>query len=201
MSNTFPMRFLVVALMSGAAWAQGIQNHDVFLAMGPAWTRSRTIPGTSVTLSNSWGASYQFDYGYQFARLSAVSLMVDFRMGGAFPGAVKANIPASGSNYHSSYTLGLRVMVPVNARLSLYAVSGGGGGFFESLVVTGGADSSVSTNSTTHGVFAWGGGADLRLSRWWSLRAEVRDFVTGRDLSGAAGRHHALPLFGVALHY
>jgi hypothetical protein len=30
---------------------------------------------------------------------------------------------------------------------------------------------------------------------------EVRDSVTGKGLGGAAGRHHVLPFFGVALHF
>ena len=66
---------------------------------------------------------------------------------------------------------------------------------------TGGDNPSVSTNNTAHGVFAFGGGADVRLSPHFSLRVEVRDLVTGKDLSGAAGRHHVLPLFGVAFHF
>jgi hypothetical protein len=59
---------------------------------------------------------------------------------------------------------------------------------------------SVSTYSTLHGSFEFGGGVDFRLSRWFSLRAEVRDLVTGNHLSGAAGRQLVVPTVGVALH-
>jgi len=59
----------------------------------------------------------------------------------------------------------------------------------------------VSSRGTTHGVFQFGGGADLRLTRLLSLRAEVRDVVTGRQFGGVAGRHHPVPLFGVAMHF
>jgi hypothetical protein len=41
----------------------------------------------------------------------------------------------------------------------------------------------------------------LRLSRSFSVRAEFRDYVTGRGLSGIAGRHHPVPLAGIALHF
>jgi opacity protein-like surface antigen len=201
MRKSFLMRFLVVALLSSAVWAQGIQNNDIFFSAGPAWNKSRVIGGTNVTLADSWGASNQIDYGYQFARASAASLLVDLSIVFAYPGALKANVPASGSTSFSPITLGLRFMVPVHSRLSFYAVSGVGFGSFPSPAVIGGANPLVSTHSTTHGVFAFGGGADIRLSRWLSVRAEVRDFVTGKDLGGAAGRHHVLPFFGVALHF
>jgi hypothetical protein len=126
-------------------------------------------------------------------------LLLDLSFDFEFPGGLKANVPIAKSSSTSwdAVTLGLRFMVPVNSRLSFYAVSGGGVGGFSYPVVTGGDNPSVSTNNTAHGVFAFGGGADVRLSPHFSLRVEVRDLVTGKDLSGAAGRHHVLPLFGV----
>jgi opacity protein-like surface antigen len=138
--------------------------------------------------------------------VSAVSLLLDLSLNFGFPGT-QYNVPAvpvsNSSHGDSSWdagTLGLRLIVPVNSRLSFYALSGGGGGGFSYPVVTGGANPTVSTNETAHFVFVFGGGADVRLSRRWSLRMDVRDLVTGRDLSGA-GRHHVLPSFGVALHF
>ena len=50
-------------------------------------------------------------------------------------------------------------------------------------------------------VFDFGGGADVRLSRPFSLRVEVRDFVGGKGLSGVDGRHHVIALGGIALHF
>ena len=202
MRKSSPMRFLVVALWSCAAWAQGrIQNFDIFISAGPAWNKSHAISGTNVTLADSWGYSSETDYGYQVARASAASLWIDYSMVFPDPG-LKANVPVSSSGKSGfAATLGLRFMVPVNSRLSFYAVSGGGVGSFWYPAVTGAANPSVFTNSTTHGVFVFGGGADVRLLRWFSLRMEVRDLVTGKELSGAAGRHHVLPLFGVAFHF
>jgi hypothetical protein len=201
MSKSFLTQFLVSALLSSAAWAQGLQNNDMSLSAGPAWSQSRMIGGTNVTLADSLGFSFQVDYGYQIARASAASLWIDLSFVSAYPGAVKANVPSAGSNLFSPVTLGLRFMVPVNSRLSFYAVSGGGGGVFRSPVVTGGANTLLITRSSIHGAFVFGGGADVRLSRLFSLRAEVRDFVSGKELGGAAGRHHVLPLFGVAFHF
>jgi hypothetical protein len=203
MRKSFPMRFLVVALWSSSAWAQGIQNTDMFFSAGPAWNASHAIGGTNVTLADSLGYSWQWGFGYQIVRASAAGLWIDWSLVFGTPGALKANVPVlNGSNTSwNADMVGLRFMVPVNSRLSFYAVSDGGAGFFSLPFVTGGANPSVSTYDTVHGVFAFGGGADVRLSQWFSLRAEVKDFVTGNELSGAAGRQHVLAFFGVAFHH
>jgi len=59
----------------------------------------------------------------------------------------------------------------------------------------------ASAIGTWHGVFDFAGGVDIRLKRSFSLRAEFRDFVTGRGLSGADGRHHPIAGIGIALHH
>ena len=202
MSKSSRMRFLMVALFSGSVWAQGIQNHDMVILAGPAWNGSQTIGGTNVTLASSSGYNFQTDYGYQVARLSAVSLFLDLSFHFTFPGtpAVPAPLADGAESAWDAGTLGLRLLVPVNSRLSFYTLSGGGLGSFSYPVLTGGASPAVSLNNTVHGVFVFGGGADVRLSRHWSLRMDVRDLVTGRDLNGP-GRHHVLPSFGVAIHF
>ena len=195
------MRFLTIALWSAAAWGQRFQNDDMFFSAGPAWSNSRPVAGTNVVLQDARGYSFQINYGYQVARVSAASLMIDVSLIHAYPGKQQANVPSTGSNNLSPFTVGLRFMVPVHERLSFYTVSGGGFGTFRSPAVSGGDSPKVSSHSSIHGVFAFGGGADVRLSRLISLRTEVRDIVSGRELAGAAGRHHVLSFFGVALHF
>ena len=47
----------------------------------------------------------------------------------------------------------------------------------------------------------FGGGLDFRLTRLVSLRAEARDFVTGRGLGGVEGRNHPIFSFGLGIHW
>jgi len=195
------MRFLFVALLSCAAWGQGFQNSDIFISWGAAWSKSHAIGATNVKLEDSVGLAVQTDYGYQVARVSAASLLLDLSLLFPNPG-LKANVPVGRANLVGLVmTAGLRVMVPVHSRLSFYALSGGGWGSFGYPVVTGGDSPQVSTNTTHHGVFVFGGGADVRLTRWFSIRGDLRDVVTGRELGGVPGRHHLLPSCGVAFHH
>ena len=59
----------------------------------------------------------------------------------------------------------------------------------------------ASTGWTVSAAVDFGGGLDLRLTRLMSLRAEARDFVTGRGLGGVEGRHHPIFGFGLGFHW
>jgi hypothetical protein len=193
--------FLVLlggALSGGGVWAQ--QNSDTYVTYGSPSGRAHLIDGTNITVAGSSAFSTVLGFGYQVARVSSTSLWLDVSEMNGFPNSVQASVPGTGHTNWTAGVVGVRLMAPVYKRLSLYAVSGAGGGVFHALAVSGGPSPSVSTHDTAHGVFAFGGGADFRLLRWFSLRVEVRDLVTGDQLSGAAGRQHVLPTFGVAFH-
>ena len=197
-----PLLVLVGAtLVSGAAWAQRVQNMDISFLAGPAITSSSTIPGSNVKVEGTTGYSNSTGYGYQIVRTRAGSLWIEFSPTFVSPGFAGSNISGRVSTSFSAFTLGLRLMVPVHSRISVYGALGGGSGGFRYPVIAGGAEPRVTSNSTIHGVFQFGGGVDFRLTRILSIRGEVRDFVTGSGLSGSVGPHHVVPLVGVALHF
>jgi len=198
----YPLFLLVSAtLLSGTAWAQLVQNRDIYFMGGPARTSSSAVPGSNVTVKGTSGYSSVTGFGYQIARSGAGSIWVDFSPAYVIPGLSGANIGGQVNNDFSSYTLGLRFMLPVHDRVALFGTVAGGGGSFNYPVIDGGAEPRVSSNSTIHGVFQFGGGVDFRLTRMFSIRGELRDYVTGKGLSGATGRHHLVPLVGVAFHF
>jgi len=197
------LRLLLPALLAGSSYAQGfIQNMDISILGGGSWYRSQTIPGTNVTLSGSTGYSELINYSYQVIRSSAGNLWIEFYPTTFFnPGKSSASITGSVNFSSFAATPGVRYMVPVQSRVSLYGVTGAGFGEFEYAVVAVSNSPYVKVNSTWHGVFDFGGGIDIRLSQRWSVRSECRDFVTGRGLNGVPGRHHLVPLLGVAVHF
>jgi hypothetical protein len=194
-------KLLLAALLPAAALAQGFQNHEIVFEGGAAWTSPRTLGGTGIRVDGSTGFGNQYDYGYQIARESATTLMLDVSFLFGFPGSSTGGALGVVDNSFNTITAGFRYMVPVHSRVTFFPVAGGGMGHFQAATVRGGDAPTFSSHYTTHGVFQFGGGADVRLTRRISLRAEVRDAVSGRNLGGASGRHHVVPLFGVALHF
>jgi len=181
---------LLSALFCGHAAAQFVQNQDVFLLAGVNLPTTLT----PVLVSGNYG------YGYQIVRSSAASLWVEMSFG--FGGGA-ATIPGAGGKpklLWNTYAPGLRFMVPLHQRVSIYAAGGGGAGNFREVAISG-TPPFASAIGTWHGVFDAAGGLDIRLRRSFSLRAEFRDFVTGRGLSGADGRHHPIVGIGIAFHH
>ncbi|SPF45302.1 exported hypothetical protein [Candidatus Sulfopaludibacter sp. SbA4] len=201
MIKTLPLGFLLLALLPGGAWAQLIQNSDFFFLFGPRSIPSQVVPGTNATVYGATLLGDSVGYGYQVARRSAASLWLEYVPAFAVHGISTASIPGSVDNSFNAFTLGVRIMIPVQSRISVYGALGGGGGWFHYAVVASDPSPNVTSNSTAHGVFDFGGGVDFRLSRHWSIRGEVRDFVSGAGLSGSTGVHHLLPVAGVALHF
>jgi hypothetical protein len=191
-------KLLFAALLPAAVWGQGFQNREIVFEAGPAWAKSGTVAGTDIHIGDSLGWAWHTGYGYQLTRVGAVSALLDLSFLFADPGNVaQGQFQPTVATSYNTITAGLRFMVPLESRLTFFPVAGGGFGWFR----TPSAGTIVNSRNTTHGVFQFGGGGDVRLTSHFSLRAEVRDVVTGRQLSGASGRHHPIPLFGVAMHF
>jgi opacity protein-like surface antigen len=201
MIKTLLLPVVGAILLSGPGWAQRVQNMDIYFLAGRAISSTMAIPGSNATVDKSGGWADSTGYGYQVARTSVASVWLDIAPTFAVGRITKASIPGSVNNDFTSLTAGLRFMIPLQSRLSAYGTLGGGGGSFNYPAMGGGATPSVLSNSTNHGVFQVGGGLDLRLTERISIRGEVRDFVTGRGLSGSNGPHHVVPLMGVAFHF
>lgn len=196
-------RVLCLAVLPGGAWAQGfLQNMDIYFMAGAATVKSQTVPGTSITLAKSTAFSSMVGVGYQVARTKVGGLWVEFfPMPSTFPHQRTNATPSKVELSTLIQAPGLRFMVPVHARISLYGAAGAGYGDFNYPVQGTGPGPFVKVNSVMHGVADFGGGADWRLGRWISIRGEVRDYVTGRGLSGVAGRNHVLAFVGIATHF
>lgn len=201
MIKTLLLPVVSLILLCGPGWAQRVQNMDIYFMAGPAISSSMPIPGSNATVNKSTRFADSAGYGYQVARTSVASVWIEFAPTVVLHGITAASIPGSVNSDFTSYVAGLRFMLPIQSRISVYGTLGGGGGFFAYPAISGGPNPSVTSHNTTHGVFLCGGGVDLRLTERISIRGEVRDVVTGSGLSGSSGPHHVVPLMGVAFHF
>jgi hypothetical protein len=203
LTNTFLLRILLLACLpicAPAQWLQRIQNTDEFFGAGPTFVKTQLIGGTNVTLYGSTGSGTTFDIGYHIMRKNNLGLWVEFVELFANSFKQTATIPGSISLGGSVVVPGVRLMVPVQSRISIFGAAGGGFGFFSFPGVTSDSPPKLVSNGASHGVFDAGAGVDFRLSGLFSIRVDVRDYVTGRDLDGVAGRNHILPVLGFVLH-
>jgi len=191
----------ISAALCGAALAQGYQNSDISYLGGSAVPVSQTVPGTSVTVSGSTGFSYQFNIGHQLLRLGAGDLWFEFPQTFCIRSDRLSSTGSSTRQTMFMLTPGIRFQRFLSERTSIYGAAGFGYGSFEYYQPSPTSTSGVTTWPTSHGVFDVGAGIDFHLSPRLSLRGEVRDFITGKGLSGATGRQHLIYLFGLAFHF
>jgi hypothetical protein len=202
MTKSCARHLLFLTLLPAGAWAQRVQNMDIFFLAGPSFAKTQTIGGSNVTVYGSTGYSMATGVGYQFSRESAVGLWIEFiPFVSANPAAQTATIPGSISPSLLMIVPSLRVMVPVQSRISVYGAVGAGWGTFNNPTLTSDNPPKLTTNNVTDFVASFGGGVDVRLIPMLSLRFDTRDYVTGRNLSGVPGRNHILPMFGFAFHF
>ena len=92
-----------------------------------------------------------------------------------------------------------------NSRVSPYLAVGGGYGRFEESDFRLDNQPNTSRRGTNRGVFDFGGGVDVKVGRFLSLRGEVRDFVSGTPSFNAAvsgsRQHNILSAGGIVLRF
>jgi hypothetical protein len=193
---------LIGGMVASVACAQGVQNNDFSMTFGPAFASSTITNGSPVTQGTTSGPAFslQTNYGYEFASTKAGNFYVEVADTiVSDPGITAPGV--SVSNRNSYYiTPGVRLKIPTGTRLSFYVATGVGAADFHEFDEFFGPQPTSRTISTWHLAFDFGGGIDFRISRWLSLRADARDYVSGAGLGGSIGHNHAVVGFGVAIH-
>lgn len=212
---------LILQATGGVACAQGVQNVDVSILFGAARSGSETIStisaGTSVitvpqgsgpTVAGTTGFVTEVAFGYQMTTLPVGSLyfelplILDWKGSGSVNASQEAPGSIVGVSRNTWYVIpGVRWKIPTGTRLSLYTAVGGGAGIFHQQETS--IDNPtvlVSAATATKPVLDFGGGIDLRVSRWMSLRLDIRDYVHNPGF-GSGGLNHPAILAGVAFHF
>jgi hypothetical protein len=195
---------VVLSIVSGVAAAQFLQNVDISIMFGRSVVASQTVPGTGVKVTTSGGFTYQVAYGYQLLSTKKGSLWLDI----PFEFVKRGHSTIAGTDQKAAdgisstiVTPGLRFQMAPHPRLAFYGIAGFGYGGFDSVKLSPAGTPAVPNTFSSHGTAEIGGGFDVRLNQGISLRAEVRDFISGHNLGGASGPNHVVYLFGIAIHH
>lgn len=178
---------VVLSLLCGSAIAQSSEF---------AITAGGNFPS-----NNAYDSNASFAVGAQYSGrilyLPLVSLYADFPLVVAPKSVV--DLP-SRSNYRSwFFTPGLKVKIAPEFPASPFFVVGGGFAHYRV------EDGTGAGNSTTTGVWEFGGGLDVKVFPMLSLRGEIRDFYSGDPdlrISSESGRqHNIVPQVGLVFRF
>ena len=176
-------RLVALAIILAGSGSVRAQKHEVSLLIGGMKTGDKDVvsplPGN---IQIGWGLSYQIGYSQRFFNGHLASLYLDVPLTLTPTRDINsASNPLSPRNYSSVFfTPGVKLkLTPPASPFSPYAVAGAGLAHFESSSTLVGGQSNPGSRGSTHGVFDFGGGVDMRLIPFVSLRGEVRDFVLG----------------------
>lgn len=183
--------FLVVGLFS-CAHAALAQNQEVTLSLGGVFSQSRTFQPTG-SVQTSGDFDLEANYGYRFLHAKAVALYGEIEFVALPNRSVTTATAIVPKNYASLFVApGLRLKFSPAARLSPWVAIGGGYALFQQST-----EFSNGRNTTdkflNRGVFDFGGGVDYTLFRFFGLRAEVRDLVSGNpnlNVALSSGTQH-----------
>jgi opacity protein-like surface antigen len=190
---------ILAMLLPLSAPAQLFQNSSMSYTVGPAFAKTQAVGNSGVTLYGSAGYAWAWRFERQLKRIGGASLWLDVPLVGLNPSHETATIPGSITLYSEMLVPGVRAMLPLSSRFTFFAGAGGGGGLFSYPAIES-SSPPLSTNNVAHGVLSFGAGVDFRLSEHFSLRLDVHDYVTGRNLTGLPGRNDVLPMFGFVMH-
>ena len=205
----------LLSLAGSAAFAQGWQNSDFSFLFGGARAQGQIVPSTltggvstaqlyTASISGSSGFATQFNFGHQITATRDGALYLEFPVTFLYESSsvVQGATVTSLNRNVQFFAPGVRFKFPSYKRVSFYGALGFGWQLASNdYIVTNGQVTST-PSSGIRPVLGPGGGMDLRISRWLSLRIDARDYVTFDVPSNvfSSGHNHLWVLGGFAFH-
>jgi opacity protein-like surface antigen len=197
-----PIRILTCFCLAGVFGSSAFaQRQELGLTLGALFETDR-----GGGLTSGAGTGFQANYGFRLAGGDKAALFLETHFLASPLREVETRDSSATANYASLYvTPGLRIKFAPNARISPYVAVGGGLAWYEqSREQVGGGPNSAPRN-IYRGAFQFGGGVDVKVWRFLSLRAEVRDFYTGSPAYNVAevrgGQHNVVAGGGFSLRF
>jgi hypothetical protein len=200
------MRTILIlsAIATGLAWAQ---NSELALLGGFSGVQGQTsVAGANKATIGTVSPSLQVNYAWQILERKAglsieLPLVIPVRVSGEEVSSPTFQSSVGNSGPDIFFTPGVRLKISPQSRVSFYGAAGFGIASFgaTSFILPG--PTIVSTSRRNSPALGFGGGIDVRLTRWLSMRGDVRDFVTKKGLGGVTGRNHGIFQAGVAFHF
>jgi hypothetical protein len=172
------MRRAISCLLFLAACAQA-QQHQVAFTLGRLVAQNRLSGGTAL----------QANYDFRFFHNDSVRLSVETHLLANTLRTVAFADPNASRDVASLFlTPGIRVTFAPKARLRPWLSAGGGYALYEQSERTQAGSLNAAPRFRHRGALQYGGGVDLVLKQWLSLRGDFRNFYTGAPALNSPGR-------------
>ena len=179
------------------------QKHEIGLTLGGFVPTAHGSPLGSLDLST--GAAFQANYGYQLLDHSKAALYVETHfLANPLRDITSLNRSATRDVATLYVTPGLRLKFAPRSKFSPYLVAGGGYALYEQSFQQIDGRPNLAPRFTHRGVFDFGGGVDVKVWRFFSVRSEIRDFYSGAPSFNApagGGQHNVVAGGGFALRF
>jgi Outer membrane protein beta-barrel domain len=196
---------LTLLLLAATACAQEIApRHEIGFTLGrrPAISRG----GEAGRLDLESGNTLQANYGYRFTGGTRAALYGEINVLSTPLQEILSANPATTRDVATLFTTpGIRVKFVPTRSVSPYVVFGAGWALFEQSTLTGGGNPNPAPRLLNRGVVTFGGGADVKLWRWFGVRGEIRDYYSGSPAYNMAslrgGQHNVVVSGGFVLRF
>jgi hypothetical protein len=195
----------VVLLGCFSAASVSAQRHELAGSLGGMITTDRTIefPAGSVNIKGS--LTYLFNYSTRVADFKVASVYLEFPLAATPSTDLSSDNFLLPRNYSSLFfTPGLKLKLLPGAQASPYLMLGGGFGRFTSSDSLLNGQPNTGDKSTNHAVVDYGGGVDIKVLPYLSVRGEIRDFVSGDpnfNFPVTGKQHNVLTSGGLVLRF
>jgi hypothetical protein len=165
------------------------QSNELAIGAGGYFPVNLTGAGNAVAIEGS--------FAHRIASVPLLSAYIELPVVGTLNSSVQTFGLTSSASYSALFIApGLRLKFAPGFPVSPWAAVGGGLAHFSA---NSGLRLLSGTDTTNTGVFDFGGGLDMKVAPWVSVRGEVRDFYSGGlgfNLSNFNERQHNLVVTG-----
>lgn len=185
-------------------WTLSAQSQELGLTLGGLLKTDRTGPGANLTLGA--GTALEANYGIRIGGLRGAALFGEVQfLANPQRLVTSENRLASRDVATLFVTPGLRLKFFPRRTIAPYLAAGAGYALFEHSVNRLDGQPNGAPRTAAHGVFDFGGGADFKVWRFVSLRAEIRDFYSGSPSYNlpvtGSGQHNVVAGGGIVLRF
>ena len=189
---------LFVPLFALPAPAADPARHEIGLTLGRLVSQDRSEGATKFNLGS--GTALQANYGYRLVGGGIAAIYGEVHMLANPQRQVMSSNTGLTRDVASLFvTPGIRVKFAAKKAVSPFLAVGGGWSVFEHSMTTLAGAPNPAPRAVNGGVFDYGGGVDVKLWRFVSLRGEIRDFDSNNptyNLATLSGRQHNIVVGG-----